>query len=443
MTTIADRVRQARLAAGLSQTALAGDSFSPSYISLIESGRREPTDPVLTALAERLGSTLEYLKYGDDGPVEARARLELDFARLDLASGEPAAARSRIERLDLDLLTHGLRVDILLALAQANEALGDLEAAVGILEPLLSDARAHEHHLNAAGVATGLVASYVEAGDMHRGIEVGDRELAELEEAGLTGTDEHLRLASTVLWAYVERGDLLYATHRAAELVRQADAVGTPRGRGSVYWNAALVAEQRHDYVLAQRYTERALALLGEGEVGRDVPRLRLNYAWLLLRSEPAEPVEALRHLERAAPDLLATGSEVELARVDVERSRAHLLLGDPTLAEECARAAIERLGAQPRLETSAAQLALGDALHSRGDADGATRAYRWAADMLGMMSASRQSAAVWRELGDRFLGHGDVTGAAQAFDRALREAGFRPSVPATLWEAWSSASRS
>jgi ATP/maltotriose-dependent transcriptional regulator MalT len=426
------------LAAGLSQTALAGDALSPSYISLIESGRREPTDAALGVIAERLGSTVEYLKHGDEGPAEARAKLALDYARLDLVSGEASSARDRILALDLEPVSRQVRVEALLALAQAHEMLGDLESAVGVLEPLLTQARVEQHHLDAAAAATALVASYVESGDLGRAIEVGDRQLAELEEAGLTGTDEHLRLGSTTLWAYVERGDLRYATHRAAELIRQAESLGTPRGRGSVYWNAALVAEQRHDYGLAKRYTERALALLGEGEVSRDIPRLRLNYAWLLLRSDPAEPATALEQLERAAPELEVSGSEVEMARLDVERSRAHLMQGDPVAAESFGRAALDRLGDQPRLDGAAAQLAIGDALHARGEVEAASRAYRWAADMLGMMSASRQSAAVWRELGDRFLGHGDVTGAAQAFDRALREAGFRPAVPAVLWEAWS-----
>ena len=102
MTTIADRVRQARLAAGLSQTALAGDAFSPSYISLIEAGRREPTDAALAVLAGRLGSTVEYLKHGDDGPNEARTKLEVDYAKLELTSGESSAARARLGRLDFD-----------------------------------------------------------------------------------------------------------------------------------------------------------------------------------------------------------------------------------------------------------------------------------------------------------------------------------------------------
>ncbi|MFI2752490.1 helix-turn-helix domain-containing protein [Cellulomonas sp. P22] len=438
MTKIADRVRQARLAAGLSQTALAGDAFSPSYISLIEAGRREPTDAALAVLATRLGSTVEYLKHGDDGPNEARTRLEIDYAKLELTSGEPAAAKVRLERLDLDAVTHALRVDGLLTLARANESLGALEDAVGILEPLLVDARSRGHHLDAAIVATGLVASYLEAGDLHRSVEVGERTLRDLDSALLTGTDEYLRLASTVLWAYVERGDLLYATHRASELIRQAEALGSPRGRGSVYWNAAVVAEHRRDYELAQRYTERALALLGEGGEGRDLPRLRLNYASLLVHSEPPEPHEALRQLDRAIPYLVAGGSEIELSRVDVLRSRAHLVLHDPILAEACARDALARLGEQPRLETAVAHLALGDALHARGDVEGASKAHGWAADMLGMMSANRQSAAAWRQLGDRFLGTGDIAGAAHAFDRALREAGIRPAVPAVLREVWS-----
>ena len=54
------------------------------------------------------------------------------------------------------------------------------------------------------------------------------------------------------------------------------------------------------------------------------------------------------------------------------------------------------------------------------------------------MMSASRQSAAAWRDLGDRYALHGDTAGAAEAYDRALREAGFRPTVPLTSWETWS-----
>ena len=431
MTEVSDRVRELRLAAGLSQTALAGDAFSPSYISLIEAGRRIPTDAALEVLAARLDTTVDYLRHGDTAPSEARARLEVDYAKLALADGDPAQARDRLLALDLGLIAPAHHTEILVTLACAHEALGDLEAAVSVLEPLLVRVRRRGQNLDVASVANWLVAWYLEAGDLHRSIDLGERIVEELEAAGLVGTDEHLRLASTVLWAYVERGDLLYATHRTAELIEQAEAYGTPRGRGSVYWNAALVAEERRDFALAHSFTSRALALLGENSSDRDIARLRLHYAWLLLRSDPAEPEEALRQLERAGEQLAASGSDRELSRIEVERSRAHLALGDVDTAERWARTAVDRLGNATRLESAVAQLALGDALHVGGKEQEAAAAYGWAADMLGMMSASRTSAAAWRELGDRFMSRGDMEQAARAFDRALSEAGFRPAVPA------------
>ena len=430
MTSIADRVRDARLAAGLSQTKLAGSAFSPSYISLIEAGHREPTDAALAVLAERLGTTVEYLKHGEDGPNEARTRLELDFARMALVNGEAADAARRIADLDLTVVTARSRSQALYVQARALEMLGRMEESIEILEPLYAEAEQAGDLLELARIAVDLVVSYLEAGDLHRSVEIGERTMRLLDDGELAGTDEHLRLGSSLLWSYVERGDLLYASQRVSELIRVAESLGTARGRGSVYWNAAVVAEERRDYELAQRFTERALALLGEGEADRDVPRLRVNYAWLLLRSEPPEPDAALDQLEQAQSWLEVLGSAGERARLDVERSRAYLLLGDLRRATDHARAAFDLLGDRPRLETTTALVALGDALEAQGDQVAAARAYERAASMLGMMSASRQSASIWRDLGDRYLFRGEVRLAAETFDRALREAGLRPSNP-------------
>lgn len=440
MTDIGDRIRGLRVAAAISQTALAADDFSPSYISLIEGGRREPTDAALRILAARLDTTTEYLRHGESGPSEAKARLEIDFAKLALASGGAAEARDRMLLLDLTAIAPVLHTEILLTLARAHEGLGDLEASIAVLEPLLARMRTRGHHLDSAAITTDLVISYLQAGDLHRSIDLGEQVIAELEAAGLAGIDEHLRLGATLLWAYVERGDLLFATHRAAQLIAQADALGSPRGRGSVYWNAAMVAEERRDYALAQRYTSRALALIGETGSSRDVARLRMHYAWLLLRCEPAEPDAALEQIGMATPSLEIIGSEVDVAFGEIESSRAYLMLGDSSRAEDAARRAIERLGDKPRLDLCNAHLVLGDAMFARGDAAGGAEAYSWAADMLGMMAASRQSAAAWRELGDRFLAHGNVAKAASSFDRALREAGLHPTVPAAVLAALATA---
>jgi tetratricopeptide (TPR) repeat protein len=429
VTELAERLRDERVRAGLSQTTLAGDDFSPSYISLIESGRRTPTEAALRVLAARLGTTADFLRFGDKAPSEERARLEIDYARLALSNGEAQEAKDRLSALDLSTISPRFHVQALHALATAYEMLGDLDASVAVLEPLLDNALANRRSLEAARIATDLVASYHDAGDLSRSVELGERVLDEVERQGIAGTDEHLRLASTILWSYYERGDLLFATHRAAELISLADDKGTMRGRGSIYWNASLVAEGRGDLGEARRLAERALAYLSEGAASRDVPRLRLHYAWLLLRSEPADPRTALDHLDRAIDDLRLVGSEVDLARCEFEMGRAHLLLGDANRAEDCAQAGLARLDQKSPLDTCNGRMLMGDALAVQGRMEEAQRSYRWAADMFGMMSAGRESATVWRSLGDRMLQHGDAEGAAKAYAAALREAGIRPTV--------------
>lgn len=58
---IAERVREARLAAQLTQEQLGGDIFSRSYLSAVERGKMLPSIPALAVLAKRLGVTMAYL----------------------------------------------------------------------------------------------------------------------------------------------------------------------------------------------------------------------------------------------------------------------------------------------------------------------------------------------------------------------------------------------
>lgn len=339
------RVRLRREQAGLSQSRLAQlAGLSPSYVSLIESGRRVPARDVLVSLAAALGAGLDELVHGSRAPVDQLAGLALDRARLELSEGEARAALDRLSELDLGRLRPAVRVQVLLARAQAHELLGDLEAAVAVLEPVLVDARERGDRFDASAATMALLGCLIESGDLDRAVAEGEVELASMEADSLIGTDEHLRLGATVLWALVERGDLLTASNRAAHLVHQAESVGTARGRGSVYWTAAMVAEERQDFALAKRYTERAVALLGEYDGPRDLPRLRLRYAHVLLVQTPPEPLEALGQLDRTEPLLRAVGSQMELAIVDIYRSRAHLMLGRPEQARDLATAALGRL---------------------------------------------------------------------------------------------------
>ena len=97
------RLRQARREAGLSQAEAGGDALSASYVSLLESGRRRPTDAALAVLAERLGCTVDYLVHGQDPADLDRIRLTLDYADLALRNGEPVDALTQLDAVAGDL----------------------------------------------------------------------------------------------------------------------------------------------------------------------------------------------------------------------------------------------------------------------------------------------------------------------------------------------------
>lgn len=428
------RVKTARMAVGLSQLELAEKAgVSPSYISLIEAGRRVPTRPVLGYLADVLATSAAFLEEGWLG-TEAAIQLAVDFARLDLVGGDAAGALRRLIELDLEAAQPATRLQALTLVAQAHEVGGDLQRAIEVVDAVLDEARERGLRLEAAAAATALVIYSIESGDLVRAGEVGAAELTSMEAAGLAGTDEHLRLGATLLWAYTERGDLAAATTRATRLVAQADKLGTPRGRGSVYWNAALLAEERREFALAKRFAERALALLGEYDGARDIPRLRLQYAHLLLVSSPPAPADAIAQLHRARPALEVAGSPVDLAALDIETARAQLLTGDLDDALGSARTALKRLAGDQRLEASEAQLVLGDVYQALDEPERALDSYRWAAEHLSQMSASRRSAGAWRKLADRYRAAGQLELAIDAFAHGMTEAGFPTTqVPTSL----------
>jgi transcriptional regulator with XRE-family HTH domain len=74
---IGDRLREARLRAGLSQRELSEPGVSYAYISRIEAGVRTPSIKVLRKLAPKLDVSVSWLETGKDDPAAELARLVL------------------------------------------------------------------------------------------------------------------------------------------------------------------------------------------------------------------------------------------------------------------------------------------------------------------------------------------------------------------------------
>src|SRR6476659_9989112 len=78
---LGERLRQLRVAAGLTQTDLAGDRFSKEYISQIERGKTRPTAETIDWLSLRLGVDSGFLASGVS--ADERSKAEAILTRAD------------------------------------------------------------------------------------------------------------------------------------------------------------------------------------------------------------------------------------------------------------------------------------------------------------------------------------------------------------------------
>jgi len=111
---IGQRLREARLAAGLTQQQLAGERYTKAYISALENGIAKPSMAALNYLAPRLGKTASEVL---SDPSRAWARLEADLA---LASGNWQAALDGYDSLLEQTEERGTRADLLTGIAEAH-----------------------------------------------------------------------------------------------------------------------------------------------------------------------------------------------------------------------------------------------------------------------------------------------------------------------------------
>lgn len=435
-TPVGQRIRSRRLELGLSQAEIAEGMLSPSYVSLVESGRRQPASSALAHIAERLRIDVEYLRDGVDASVRTKARLALGRAEMALREGRPDEAYEQFTTLvgDPGLNDEQSRA-ARLGRALARERTGDLEGAIDILSELADEARQTPAVQSWLDVAIALTRCYDRAGDFDMAIQIGEEARRAAFDLGLESTDEYIRLGCTILGAYSGRGDVVRSKALAAELVSAADRIGTPHTRGAAYWNASLVAESRGELALALNLVDRALAMFGEGDDVRNLARLRVAHAGLLLHGSEPQAERSLEILDGVEENIKRYGSATDIANFYSRRAQTLLQLARLDEARESVEASLRELGDQPRVGGAIARLTLARILRAQGELDESIREAALAASMLESMGASRVAAAAWRELADLYRDLGRVNEAMSAYDSALRSVRVVPYAGASLVE--------
>ena len=122
---LGEKLRQARLEAGLSQRELCGDVITRNMLSQIENGAVSPSIATLRHLAQRLGRPMGY--FLDEEAVTAD-RERLDRAWEAYRRGRLSEAAEELEQLDDRDRRHGreqVELDVRIRLAMAHKAIGE------------------------------------------------------------------------------------------------------------------------------------------------------------------------------------------------------------------------------------------------------------------------------------------------------------------------------
>src|SRR4051812_19157536 len=122
---IGERLRQLRVAAGLTQSDLAGDRFSKEYVSQIERGKTRPTQETIQWLAARLGVDAGFLANGVS--ANERGRIETILTRAEALTEDHRYDEALAEYQKVEASIQGIAAPELEVRALGGEAWARME----------------------------------------------------------------------------------------------------------------------------------------------------------------------------------------------------------------------------------------------------------------------------------------------------------------------------
>jgi tetratricopeptide (TPR) repeat protein len=423
VTRIGDRLRQLRVAAGLTQSELARDRFSKEYISQIERGKTRPTPETVEWLAARLGVDATFLASGVSSDERARAEAVLARAEALMAKREWESAIDEFAHALGPVVATGaveLQVRLLSGEAWSRIKLGEVRAAIDLLDRArsLSEGPAFSDFDRAVLVFRLGVGRY-SISSIATAIALFDAALALIDGSELPSDALRGNILTWRSRCYRRQRDYEAAREDVERALELAESMDDPQAVGEAYFQASLIAERDGHWVLARTYAERAKTQYEGLDDQRNVGRLLNNlgaFEFLLGNTE-----KAIARLEESFIVGLEHGDDVDVASAVSSLAQVYLKTGDPTAAEENARHALQRLeGREDRLdEIGNTQLVLGRALLEQGRLEEAETALAEAEDTLSQLSSGSHRAAAWVAQGDLARRRGNDTRAATLYRSA------------------------
>ncbi|HEY8645164.1 MAG TPA: tetratricopeptide repeat protein [Gaiellaceae bacterium] len=420
---LGERLRQLRVAAGLTQTELAGDRFSKEYISQIERGKTRPTAETIEWLGLRLGVDAGFLQNGVS--ADERAKAEAILARADalLEEGRLDESIEEYTRALPAVLGTGaveLHVHALKGEAMAHAHNGDVKNALAMLgEARVLVEREEFSDIDRAEVLYRLGVCRYLLSSISTAVSLFNEALVLGERSGLPSDELRLNVFSWRSRCYRRQRDYEAAREDVELALELAEAMHDARALGAAYFQASVLAERDGHWVLARTYAEKAKTQYEELSDRANVGRLLNNLGGLeFLLGKPEQAVEHLKHSFAVALEL---GHEEEAATAISSLAQVHLRTGDVQRAEEQALHALQLIGDRKDMldEVGNARLVLGRSLLEQDRLDEAEVAFADADDAFAKLSSGSHRAAAWIAQGDLATKRGDERRAAVLYRRA------------------------
>ncbi len=415
MDTIGTRLRRLRTAGGLTQRELGEPRYTHAYVSTIEAGRRRPSREALEHFASKLGVQADELETGRAPGLEARLRLRLQEARVQISDGRSEEAAAGLRQVARDAKRFGLarleaRVEEVQGLflqraGRPEDALEHYQRA----EDLLRDDPPTAH----ADAVDGKAICFTALGDVRYAIFLLESLLDEIDRADLHDPDALARVHAGLVYAYLDAGLLEKAAASAAELERLAPRVDEPARIAQMHMNVArqyLTSGRIENATASLQRAEDAYRQLG---LVTELGGAHLARGYVLSRQGSLE--EARRELEEARGIFERTDDAKDLTRTLNELARVARLQGRSGDTIALLERSIALLGTSDDPILAWSHLELATVLTELGD-ERAEKHARLAIELYDRTEQPVGLAVSYRALGDLLVAQGDEAGGHEAY---------------------------
>jgi len=430
--TIGDRLLRFRKEHGLTQKDLAGDRYSSAFVSIVESGRRRPSEEAVRYFAEQLGVEAEELLTGRSAHLGVELEMRLVKARHAVSTDDLAAAEQAYASARVDAASNGyvrLEAKALLGLARCAERAGDVTRALSCLdaaeecladEPLTAKvpglvAKARINRFNGRLRD----AAYLLEGALER-----------LERDGLLDPDAVVQLQYGLVGVYIDLGLLDRAAAAGGAALALAGKVDDPEHIAQMHMQVARTYMHQGRWADAEEALNRAHATYQQLDYLVETAMCHWARGYILLREERLTDAEreltTARDLMRSLDAWYYAGALAsELATVLWKQGHTEAALA---ALDDAWR--LERESASTQLPVADAYRLRGLIARDTGDFAAAERALRAAYESFLAAEAGPIAASTARLLGDLLREAGRLDEAIEVYRSGLEAAERMTPVP-------------